>query len=403
MIRAVVGAGGKTTLIRQMTKEYLAQGKTVLVTTSTHMYIEEDTLLTDDADQIIEALRQRQYVMAGRKAGNKIQALSMETYQKVCQYADVVLIEADGSKHKPVKYPGEGEPVIYDNVDEIIVVFGLHAIGKKLSEAVHRPELARQCLQNTERFYDEAYVSAATRQKPVAEDIVLTPAHIQTLVMKGYIEPLRKKYPRKRIRIKAMTDKSRMQIGCIIMASGQSRRFGSNKLLADFQGRSLIEWILAATTSAALAKRLVLTRSEEVRQICERWDIEVLQHKCLLRNEAIGLGIARMRAMDACLFCPADQPFLMPKSLEKLINAFQKKESGIFRLSYGERVGTPILFGKEFFDELEALPEKCGGAYLARKYPEAVTLIEAENELELQDIDTPQDQERLLAEASALL
>ena len=46
MIIAVVGSGGKTTLIKKLASQYRAEGKTVLVTTSTHMFIEEGTLLT---------------------------------------------------------------------------------------------------------------------------------------------------------------------------------------------------------------------------------------------------------------------------------------------------------------------------------------------------------------------
>ena len=46
MIISVVGSGGKTTLIKKLAKQYREEGKTVLVTTSTHMFIEEQTLCT---------------------------------------------------------------------------------------------------------------------------------------------------------------------------------------------------------------------------------------------------------------------------------------------------------------------------------------------------------------------
>ena len=50
MIQAFVGAGGKTSLIRKLARKYRAEGKKVFVTTTTHMFIEEDTILSDDAD-----------------------------------------------------------------------------------------------------------------------------------------------------------------------------------------------------------------------------------------------------------------------------------------------------------------------------------------------------------------
>ena len=76
MMIAVVGSGGKTTLLKKLAAQYREDGKTVFVTTTTHMFIEEDTLLTDDADTIIHRLKEKGYVMAGIPEGEKIKALS---------------------------------------------------------------------------------------------------------------------------------------------------------------------------------------------------------------------------------------------------------------------------------------------------------------------------------------
>ena len=176
MIRAFVGAGGKTTLIHKQAQQYRAEGKTVFVTTSTHMFLEPDTLLTDDPEEIIDRLLRTGYAMAGIREGEKIRALSPETYRRVCECADVVLVEADGSNRKPVKFPKETEPVIFENVEEIVVVCGLHAIGKPLREAAHRPELVMACLGES-------------------EDTAITLEHIAKLVLQGYLRPLGKKYP----------------------------------------------------------------------------------------------------------------------------------------------------------------------------------------------------------------
>ncbi|WP_458408242.1 selenium cofactor biosynthesis protein YqeC [Anaerotignum sp.] len=182
MIQAFVGAGGKTSLIRKYADQYRAEGKKVFVTTTTHMFIEEDTLLTDDSAEIIRVLEKTGYAMAGIPDGRKITALSEEAYRSVCSYADVVLVEADGSKHMPIKFPNEKEPVIPANVDEIVIVCGLHAIGKKAEEVSHRLELVKQCLN-------------------IENDTTITASHIQKLVQKGYVEPLKEKYPEKNIRI----------------------------------------------------------------------------------------------------------------------------------------------------------------------------------------------------------
>lgn len=174
MIRAFVGAGGKTTLIHRQAERYRAEGKRVFVTTSTHMFAEPDTVLSDDAGTIIAELNRTGYVMAGIPEGEKIRSLSPETYEKVCAHADVVLMEADGSNRKPIKFPNSTEPVLPDNVQEIVVVCGLQALGRPLIEVAHRPELVKACLG-------------------ADDDTIITLAHIAQLVREGYLHPLGKK------------------------------------------------------------------------------------------------------------------------------------------------------------------------------------------------------------------
>lgn len=186
------------------------------------------------------------------------------------------------------------------------------------------------------------------------------------------------------------------------MASGMSKRFGSNKLFAEFQNQPFIQIILNKTEQLPFARRIVVTRDKEVEILCTEQNIEVLYHDKAYRNEAIQLGIEQMRGMDACFFCPCDQPLLRVQSMQNLMATFEERGKGIFRLSYGEVEGAPVLFGKEYFAELSMLPEKCGGSYLARKYSEDVHLILAEHPDELRDIDTKEDYEWLKGENACL-
>ena len=192
MMITVVGSGGKTTLIKNLAARYRGEGKTVLITTTTHMFIEEDTLLTDDAGTIIQTLKETGYAMAGIWDRNKIKPLSKETFDAVCACADVVLVEADGSRRLPLKSPNATEPVIPENTEEIIVVCGLSAIGQKTREVCHRPELVKECLG-------------------IEDDTVITPLHIQTLVTEGYLKPLRAAYPKIKISVQPRHDGSLYQ------------------------------------------------------------------------------------------------------------------------------------------------------------------------------------------------
>ena len=103
MIQAIVGAGGKTTLMHRLARQYREQGLKVLLTTTTHMFIESDTLCTGSAEEIRRALETGGYAMAGVADGEKIGPLPEAVYLEVCQYADMVLVEADGSRQLAVK------------------------------------------------------------------------------------------------------------------------------------------------------------------------------------------------------------------------------------------------------------------------------------------------------------
>lgn len=182
--------------------------------------------------------------------------------------------------------------------------------------------------------------------------------------------------------------------GCVIMASGYGKRYGSNKLLADFCGRSLIQRILD-TTEELFEKRVVVTRSEEIREVCTKRGVAVIFHSLPNRNDTIRLGLEVMEDMDACIFCPSDQPLLRKESLKALIESFEHRKRGIHRLVYENQEGTPILFGKEYYEELKNLPVKSGGSYLVKKYPGQVTKVSVLECYELMDVDRPEDLERL--------
>lgn len=192
MIRAYVGSGGKTTLIKKTAEDCRRQGLRVLVTTSTHMRAEAEAILSCEAEEIIRALDEKGYAMAGCNLGEKMGPLPPQVYQAACAHADMVLVEADGSRHLPIKFPNATEPVIDENVEEIVVVCGLHALGKPLGRVAHRKELVISCLG-------------------AAEDTIITPEHVQKLVTQGYLIPLREKYPGRRVSVHATHDGSLYQ------------------------------------------------------------------------------------------------------------------------------------------------------------------------------------------------
>lgn len=198
-------------------------------------------------------------------------------------------------------------------------------------------------------------------------------------------------------------------VGCVLMASGLSRRFGSNKLLAGFCGEPLLCRALAATDTPQLAARIVVTRSEAVRALCEAHHVPVLLHALPGRNDTVRLGLTtlleQVPELSGCMFLPGDQPLLRRETVEHMVRLFRQKETeqAIFRPEAraakdpAPLVGSPVLFGKQYFSELLALPEGKGGNVLLKKYPAQVCPVCIADPHELLDADTPEALARLEA------
>jgi molybdenum cofactor cytidylyltransferase len=186
-------------------------------------------------------------------------------------------------------------------------------------------------------------------------------------------------------------DERKARVGCVIMASGISQRFGKNKLLQTVDGKTLLERILNITDGELFAGRVVVTRSEEVAEICKKKNVPVILHTYPNRNDTVRLGTEFFKEMDGWVFCPCDQPLLKKESLENLLNAPYVHEDLIVRLHWKETMGTPIFFGKRYFEDLCRLPEKKGGSYIVKQHLEKVHLISVQDERELWDLDTQED------------
>ena len=183
------------------------------------------------------------------------------------------------------------------------------------------------------------------------------------------------------------------KIGCVIMASGLARRFGSNKLLHDFHGEPVMCRILDTMSRAPLAARIVVTRHPEIVELCEARQIPVLLHNLPEQSDTVRLGVEHLLQvcpeMSGCMFAASDQPCLTVESVSRLCEAFQREPDKIWRLRWADTVGNPVLFPKSTFPELLNLPVGKGGGAVVKKHPEWVDTVEVSDPRELVDVDTP--------------
>ena len=136
---SVIGSGGKTTLLSTLAQELPGP---VLLCTTTHMFPfpEYPLLPGNHAGEIKTALTHSRVVCLGRQDENGKLTAPALPFAQLQELAPWVLVEADGSKHLPLKAHAPYEPVIPPESNHIILVTGASGFGKKIAQAVHRAE-----------------------------------------------------------------------------------------------------------------------------------------------------------------------------------------------------------------------------------------------------------------------
>jgi probable selenium-dependent hydroxylase accessory protein YqeC len=149
---AVVGAGGKTTLVYRLAADARVAGLRVLVTTTTHMgtlpeattgplLVEEEGGETS-AVQSALAREGRATLLGRRVRADKLEGVTPERVDELSGEADLVLVEADGARGRSLKVPAAHEPVLPRLTTLLVVVAALDVLGEPLTdERVHRLEL----------------------------------------------------------------------------------------------------------------------------------------------------------------------------------------------------------------------------------------------------------------------
>ena len=179
-----------------------------------------------------------------------------------------------------------------------------------------------------------------------------------------------------------------MKIGCVVMAAGNSQRFGANKLLAELDGKPLIRRALEAVPREKFSQVAVVTQYPQVQALAEEYGFGCI---CNDRPElgaslSVRLGVQVMAECDAIVFMVADQPRLRRETVAALVDFFAREAEKIAALSHGGSRGNPCVFPAAFFAELLALEGDRGGSAVIRRHGDALRLLECAAE-ELQDVD----------------
>lgn len=198
----------------------------------------------------------------------------------------------------------------------------------------------------------------------------------------------------KKVRSKPVQTPNR--VACVVLAAGLSSRFGSLKQLAKtgLDERTLVQRALdVANESRADYVYVVLGHASE--QILKSLALGRAQ---IVLNKDYHLGLSSsVRASisnlpndcGAVVLMVADQPFLTPGLIDRLIEAFRlDKKRGIATLAFKGEPRNPTIFGRRFFESLHEIRGDRGGRDIVKAHGADVTLINVADKKVFLDVDT---------------
>ena len=190
-----------------------------------------------------------------------------------------------------------------------------------------------------------------------------------------------------------------MPVACLILAAGQSVRFGeANKLLAEVNGRTLVRRAVDIALASLCRDVHVVVPPNNVLMDqslaglpvtpCINWDY----------TSGIGSSIAvgvRSLAPDVtgALILPADMPWMRTEVLDKLITAFEGADDALvtFPVTAAGEQRNPVLWPSCYFKELGDLGADRGAKHLIPTEPAKLQKVVFQDDAGFKDVDRPSD------------
>jgi molybdenum cofactor cytidylyltransferase len=360
-------------------------------------------------------------LVSGEAEGDRLKPVSPILLQRLYDYcranAIPLLVEADGSRQKPLKAWAEHEPPIPAFADLVVQVVGLSGLGKPLTEQyVHRAEkfAALSSLPIGENLSPEAILKVLTHPlgglkniPPAARRVCLlnqadTPdlqaaAHALTSgMLPAYRAVLISSLLHDRLH--AVHE----PLAGIILAAGASKRFGKPKQLLDWKGQPFVRAVAQTALQAGLSPLVVVTGANAEQVETALHDLNVL----IVRNNnwQSGQGSSVREGLRALSSAPAPGGvvFLLadqPQVTHTVIQALREKHAeGLYPIVAPlvmDRRANPVLFDRSAFPDLLTIEGDSGGRAIFHKH--RVEYLPWYDDRLLLDVDTPEQYEHLLA------
>lgn len=184
------------------------------------------------------------------------------------------------------------------------------------------------------------------------------------------------------------TDISR--ISAIVLAAGQSKRMGQNKLLMPFRGQSVLTRAIDLVSGLGFGEKILVTSAETANavRIPESFVTTINESPENGQASSLKLGV-NAATLDYYMFFLADMPLLTESDVLKIISGII--DGKIIVPKAGNLPANPVIFPKKFRRELLEIEGDKGGRDVIAAHESECKTVLIENAEAFMDIDTPEE------------
>ena len=213
-----------------------------------------------------------------------------------------------------------------------------------------------------------------------------------------YHEKLDDERQEKLIMPKGQAGEGKADIGIVVLAAGQGRRAGLNKLMAeDKNGQPMFLRAVNAAIASKAKPVFVVTgyRHEEMEEWLDKFDVNVLYNPSYASGvkTSIAMGLKSVpSSCDGAILLPADMPYIEAGELNKLIAKFDKTaEKQVCMLANKGVKSNPVLWSKELYDKADIVPENASMRAVFVEHADYTKTVEVKDIKKLRDVNFPND------------
>ena len=184
-----------------------------------------------------------------------------------------------------------------------------------------------------------------------------------------------------------------IKISAILLAAGESKRMGTNKLSLPWGRKTVLEHCLRVLLSSKVGEVLVVLnkQSRNLGQRLEGPQVKLVHNPQFRKgmSTSIRKGIQTIgRKSRAVLIALGDHPLLNVNTVNALIRAYVEKKGTIIVPVFRGKRGHPVLFDRRYEKELLRLKKDVGARALLERHKKEVYEFHSRSEGVVADIDT---------------